>query len=84
MTQAVNAYRSVSASEKFRTLEKIREKTRHDEAQALYNADLQGETRGRSEERIIMAKNMISENIPLNVISKVTGLTIEEIERIGC
>jgi len=38
MTQAVTAYRSVSATDEFRVLENRREKTRRDEAQALYNA----------------------------------------------
>ena len=78
MTQAVSAYRTVSASEKFRTLEKIREKTRHDEAQALYNA----EQRGANTERIAMAKNMLKDSLPLSQISQYSGLTIEEIERI--
>ena len=39
MAQAVEAYRNVSSTPEFRALEKIREKTRHDEAQALYNAE---------------------------------------------
>jgi len=42
MGQAVEAYRSITATEKFRHLEIIRERTRHDEAQALSNARRQG------------------------------------------
>jgi predicted transposase/invertase (TIGR01784 family) len=38
MTQAVNAYHHVAASGEFRELERLREKARHDEAQALANA----------------------------------------------
>jgi len=74
MTQAVSAYRTVSASEKFRTLEKIREKTRHDEAQALYNKEKQTE--------LNMAKNLLNLGVSHEVIAQSSGLTIEEIERI--
>ncbi|MCL1882506.1 MAG: Rpn family recombination-promoting nuclease/putative transposase [Defluviitaleaceae bacterium] len=38
MSEAVKAYRHVSASSEFREIERIRSKARHDEAQALQNA----------------------------------------------
>ena len=38
MTQAVEAYRSVTATERFQSLEWLRRKTAHDEAQAIYHA----------------------------------------------
>jgi len=38
MSQAVEAYRGVTATEKFRYLEILRERTQHDEAQAIGNA----------------------------------------------
>ena len=79
MTQAVSAYRSVSATPEFRALEKIREKTRHDEAQALYNARNQA----RNQERITMAKSLLEDGSSFEFISKHTGLSIEEIERIN-
>jgi hypothetical protein len=37
MAQAVEAYRHVSATEEFRELERLREKTRRNEASALGN-----------------------------------------------
>ena len=40
MSQAIQAYRNVSATDEFRNLETMREKTRHDEAQAIRNAIL--------------------------------------------
>ncbi|MCL2197552.1 MAG: hypothetical protein FWB80_01380 [Defluviitaleaceae bacterium] len=38
MGEAIQAYRGVTATEEFRSLELLRTKTRHDEAQALSNA----------------------------------------------
>jgi len=45
MEQAIQAYRGTAADEEFRYLERLREKRRHDEAQALNYAALQGEKR---------------------------------------
>ena len=39
MEQAIGAYRSIASE--FREMERLREKARHDEAQALYNAKLE-------------------------------------------
>ena len=41
MSEALQAYRHVAASDKFIQMEKMRSKTRHDEAQALRNAERQ-------------------------------------------
>lgn len=38
MNQAINAYYTITASSEFREIERLREKARHDEAQALYHA----------------------------------------------
>jgi len=45
MSEALQAYRQVAASDEFKEKERMWAKARHDEAQALYNA----EQRGRSE-----------------------------------
>ena len=42
MSQAVEAYRGVTATDKFKYLEILRERAAHDEAQALYNAEKRG------------------------------------------
>ena len=39
MREAVMAYRQVAASPEFREMERVRSKARHDEAQAIYNAE---------------------------------------------
>jgi len=42
MEQAIGAYRSITATPEFREMERLRSKARHDEAQALYKARLEG------------------------------------------
>jgi hypothetical protein len=46
MSEAIMAYRHVAASPEFREIERMRSKARHDEAQAMYNAEKRGELRG--------------------------------------
>jgi hypothetical protein len=47
MNEAINAYYTITASSEFRERERLWEKARHDEAQALRHARLEG----REEER---------------------------------
>ena len=42
MEQAIGAYRSITATPEFREMERLRSKARHDEAQALHKARLEG------------------------------------------
>jgi len=42
MEQAIGAYRSITATPEFREMERLRSKARHDEAQALHKAGLEG------------------------------------------
>ena len=77
MEQAVNAYYTITASPEFREVERLREKARHDEAQALYHA----EQKGASERSIEIAKNLMKIRIPLDQIAQATGLAIEELEK---
>ena len=48
MNEAIGAYRHVATSPEFRKIERMRSKARHDEAQALRNAELRGEARGEA------------------------------------
>lgn len=68
MSQAINAYYTITASSEFREKERLRAKARHDEAQALYNA------------RKEIAQKLLKRNRPVNEIVEDTGLTYEEIE----
>ena len=43
---------------------------------------IEGKIEGKKEEKIEIAKNMLAENIDIETITKVTGLTKEEIEEL--
>ncbi len=72
MSQAINAYYTITASSEFREKERLRAKARHDEAQALYNA--------RKERDIEIAKKLLKRNRPVDEIVEDTGLTYQEVE----
>ena len=81
MSQAVEAYRGITATEKFKYLEIIRARTKHDEAQALRNATRQGEAVGM-EKMIITA---LQDNAPLSLIEsmrKKAGITEARLEEL--
>ena len=69
MEQAINAYYTITASSKFREIERLREKAGHDEAQAMHHRSLE------------IAKNFIKLGTPLDQIAQATGLTLEELEK---
>ena len=78
MSQAINAYYTITASSEFREKERLRAKARHDEAQALYNA----ERKGKQKEKIEIAKKLIKRNRSTDEIVEDTGLTYEEVENL--
>ena len=55
MSEAIAAYRHVAASDKFIQTEKMRSKTRHDEAQAIGNAERRGEERANVKWKSVVA-----------------------------
>ena len=60
MNEAIGAYRHVAASPEFREIERMRSKARHDEAQALRNAEQRGEERADQRwQGVIAAKDAI-------------------------
>lgn len=74
MEQAISAYYTVTTSEKFREIERLRAKARHDEAQALQHA--------KREQAIEIARNAVQMKMAVADIAKLTGLTCEEIEKL--
>ena len=86
MEQAINAYYSITASPEFREIERLREKARHDEAQALYHAEQIGMQKGRQEGRqegmIEFARTMLADGEPVSKIMRYTGLTLAELENL--
>jgi len=78
MAQAVEAYSHVSATEKFKQLERMRSDARHNEI-AVYN---DGRREGRWENSIEIAKTMKAENMDVETVARLTKLTLEEIMRL--
>jgi len=72
MNEAITAYRQITVTPEFREMERLRSKARHDEAQALFNAE-----RKRTFE---IATNMLADGEPVDKIVRYTGLTREEVE----
>ncbi|SCH02575.1 PD-(D/E)XK nuclease family transposase [uncultured Clostridium sp.] len=72
----------LSRDSKERELYFMREKSLKDEINALANAEEKGMQKGREEEKINIAKNMILNGMSNHMISNITGLTIEEIDEI--
>ena len=58
--------------------ERLFEKARHDEAQALYHAKQEG----ISERNIEIARSMMADGKPVSKIIRYTGLSLKELEHI--
>ena len=82
LSEAISAYRSVTASSEFREIERLRAKARHDEAQALYNAEQKGKAIGETEKAFAIARNLLVVDVPLDKIASATGITREELEKL--
>ena len=80
MSEAVNAYRSITASPEYRELERIREKAKHDEAQALSHARQIALSEGIEQGMITVARRLLRRGRPVEEIMEDTGLSREEIE----
>ena len=72
MSEAIVAFRHVAASPEFQQVERMRSKARHDEAQALRNAERRT--------KLEIAKNLLSIGDSIEKIMTVTGLTRTEAE----
>lgn len=79
MEQAINVYYTITASERFQEIERLRSKARHDEAQALHHA----EQKAISKRNIEFAQAMIADGEPIDKIVRYTGLAREEIEALA-
>ena len=90
MSQAINAYYTITASSEFRERERLLDKARHDEAQALHNAEHRGRTKGRAEGRAKgrvetqaeVVQNALKLHLPVDTIRQLTGLSAAEIEEL--
>lgn len=58
------------------------QKKLYNDRDELQAAEARGEARGKAEEKIEIAKNLLSQNIDINTISKATGLPIDKINEL--
>ena len=79
MEQAINAYYKITASPEVRELERMREKARHDEAQALHHAKMVGRAEGRADTALRM---LASGKFSLEEIAGFSALPLEEIKKL--
>ena len=90
LDMAENIFRDVTLSEKAWLEKRSRELAEHTRASELYYAReegleqgrTEGEASGRAAEKIEMAKAMKADNEPADKISKYTGLSVKEIEKL--
>ena len=90
MSQAVTAYRSITADEQYKYLERLRDKRERDEAQALSNARdkgivegmIKGKIEGTGEGMEKMLLSAIKNKVPINLIESMrqdAGISLERL-----
>ena len=82
INKAIDELEQVSGNEKLRRIAELKEKYIRDEQASIEYAQNEGYRQGEAERNIEIAKNMLKENINIELISKVTGLSLEEIENL--
>jgi predicted transposase/invertase (TIGR01784 family) len=81
--QAYGQYQRFNQDERLRAVDEAHQLFLHDMATDIEEAHEKGESKGRVEEKIGIARNMKSEGFDIAVISKMTGLSFAEIDRLG-
>ena len=84
MNEAIDALEKISQDEKIIGLydaEKIDRKVYNTK---ILSARQEGIEEGKKEEKIEIARNLINENVDIEIIKKGTNLTLDEIENIKC
>ena len=94
INKAIDELEQVSGNERLRRIAELKEKYIRDEQSSIEYAQdegykhgredgkLEGKAEGRVEEKTEIAKNMLKENVEKTLISKVTGLSLEEIKNL--
>ena len=86
LKEAVEKLDRISEDEKMQRIIELREKAIRDE-HAIYDKGLddgieEGKAKGARENQIEIAKSMLKENMDIEIIIKITGLTKQEIEKL--
>ena len=78
INKAIDELEQVSGNEKLRRIAELKEKYIRDEQASIEYA----QNEGKRQQSIKIAKNMLKENVNIDFISKITELSIEEIEKL--
>ncbi|MCL2054891.1 MAG: Rpn family recombination-promoting nuclease/putative transposase [Oscillospiraceae bacterium] len=78
--KAVDEVRRLNRDPNFIRTTEARENALREELSALSAAHDAGHKEGRQEEKFDIAGNMLNENMPFDIIEKLTGLSVKEIE----
>ena len=81
--QAYGKYQQFNRDERMRALDEAHQRFLNDQASDLEEARDSGRDEGKSERNIEIARNMKNEGFDAGVISKMTGLSSVDIERLG-
>jgi len=81
--QAYGKYQQFNRDERMRALDEAHQRFLNDQASDLEEARDSGRDEGKSERNIEIARNMKSEGFGVDIISKMTGLSASEIDRLG-
>ena len=82
LKEAVKKVERISEEEKMQRIAELREKALRDEASAYAAGQEDGEEKGKIEQKKEIAKEMLKEKMDINLISKITKLSIEEIQKL--
>ena len=86
MDQVTNEYYTITAESMARERERLYEKARHDEAQALHHAEQKGIQKGiqkgSSERSVEIARKMKAAGTPFDQMAQSSELSYSEIERL--
>ena len=79
IAEAWGVIQYLSADEEARRLADYEEMARRDHADRMKGAYKEG----RQEEKLEVARNLLREKMPVDVVSRATGLSLDEIERLA-
>ena len=73
----------LSGDERARAVAEAREKARMDLDSWLGDARFEGRQEGRQEEKLGIARNLLQEKMHVDIVSKATGLSLEEVKKLA-
>lgn len=77
--KAMTALEYLSQDAEARRMYEMRQKALHDEASMLEGARAEGESIGRSKEKLEVAQNMLDKGMDIAIIAELTGLSAEQL-----